>query len=481
MSVVKSVEYLEVDLGTSTLSQTDLTKGQDETACTPFMTIRSDAANNDNYAHMLVDVSFDDNAGTARLNLERKTGTDGITVQIFVVEWDTTKVNVQQGTISIADTATTGTASITAVTLSKAFAIHTMREGMTQSADPNGTDDYLSELVFNSTTQLGATRDNVSGDLTGHYYVVECIGTEFSVQTATPALTASGTSGDDTITAVVAAKTFLVTSMLPLEGGPGSRDMAAWAHLSSTTNVNLSRDGGGGISGAISSTIFAVECANTEWSVERFQPNFATSETTDNTAITSVDTARSAIVPGTYSNMSTAHVNDTLNRDDYQVGLDLSTATNARARRLATGSLAAHYKFEVVEFEVSSGTSVAVGQAVETDAALAVVPVAGAVTVNVGIAVETDTALPITIPGIQTVAVGQAQETDTALPVSVLPGVLAIPVDIAVETDTALSITVKGGAVWTGIPGQNTPWAEQAGAAGVWSKEADPPGVWTKQ
>lgn len=357
MGVTKSIEHVTVVMGTNTLVQQDLTAGQDETACIPIISCYITTGSGDNYDWLMPDVYFDDNAGTARLNVQRKTGTDGLVVQVSIWELDTTKVNVQQGTISLSDTQTNNTATITAVTLAKAFAFHTMREGTTQSADPNGTDDYVTDIAFNSTTQIQVTREHglgSMGDLTGHYYIVECIGTEFAVQTASPSLALSATSANATITAVDLAKTFLITGLQPAEGGPAARDMAAWAHLSSTTNVNLSRDGGGTISGAITSTIFVVECANTEWDVQRFQPNFTSSETTDNTTITATVIADTAIIPGAPGHVPVNHQNDTLNREDGMVILDQTTTTNVRVRRNATNSDAGYYKFEVVEFEIDA-------------------------------------------------------------------------------------------------------------------------------
>ena len=39
--VVVSVEYIEIDLSTTALTSQNLSKGQDELACVPFMTMRA--------------------------------------------------------------------------------------------------------------------------------------------------------------------------------------------------------------------------------------------------------------------------------------------------------------------------------------------------------------------------------------------------------------------------------------------------------
>jgi hypothetical protein len=93
-------------------------------------------------------------------------------------------------------------------------------------------------------------------------------------------------------------------------------------------------------------------------------------------------------------------------------------------------------------------STVAVGQATETDTALPVtVLLSGAAIIQVGIASETDTALPVTVnipPGDQFVPVGLAQETDDALAVTfVASGDVFISVGIAEETNEALPILFR--------------------------------------
>jgi hypothetical protein len=95
-----------------------------------------------------------------------------------------------------------------------------------------------------------------------------------------------------------------------------------------------------------------------------------------------------------------------------------------------------------IYFPGAAGQTIAVGQASETDSALAL-------TVNplrrlVNQASETDTAQTVTLQQAQTIPVGLVSETDTAQAITVNPQHRLI--GQATETDEALAITVVGGA-----------------------------------
>lgn len=96
--------------------------------------------------------------------------------------------------------------------------------------------------------------------------------------------------------------------------------------------------------------------------------------------------------------------------------------------------------------QASNLSTVAVGQASETDTALPItLLLSGVAIVQVGIATETDTALVITIdqPPVLILPVGQATETDTALSINASVEAVAqfVAVGIASETDTALPVS----------------------------------------
>ncbi len=97
---------------------------------------------------------------------------------------------------------------------------------------------------------------------------------------------------------------------------------------------------------------------------------------------------------------------------------------------------------------VAVGAVVVVGQALETDSALAASVVNGVI-VSVGQAVETDSALTATVAAGAVIVVGQAAETDSALAATVVGGGETVVVGIAIEADSALSVTVVYGHIDT--------------------------------
>lgn len=361
-SVIKSVEKVTLTLSSGTNpASANLTKGQDWQACVPFFSIREAAAAvTDSFSNRLTEVWFDDNAGTARVNAQLNAG-DDIQAEIFVVEWDTSKVNVQQGTFTVATSSATGTAAISDVDQAKAFIVFNLR-GTSALGDAYQGNEF--DAAFSSDTEITVTRHNgIASSFTGRYFVVECIGSEFSVQVANPTLGTSDTAGDDTISSVDTAKTFLVGGYRAFEGADDPRDGTVWHHLVDATTVRLARLGGGSISGLISgSTIFAITCADDEWTVQRAQPTISAVETADDTTVTGIDQLRSIVNACTGMGHSMPHMNTTTGASTGLVGLTFQADTTVRASRRAT-TTAGYYSFEVIQFaEPSAGVSRAPGQ-----------------------------------------------------------------------------------------------------------------------
>lgn len=354
-SVIRSVEKVTLTLASGTNpASANLTKGQDQQACVPFFSIReAGAAVTDSFSNRLTEVWFDDNAGTARVNAQLNAG-DDIQVEIFVVEWDLSKVKVQQGTVTVV-TGATATAAIAAVDQAKAFIVFNLR-GTSVLGDGYGVNAF--DAAFSSDTEITFTRlFSTTSSLTGRYYVVECIGSEFSVQVASPALATSGTTGDDTISSVDTAKTFLVGGCQTGEAADDARDGAAWFHLESATAVRLARSGGGTPAAVCTATVFAVTCVNDEWTVQRAQPTISAAETADDTTITGIDQTRAIVNSGTGMGHSMPHMNSTTGASTGLIGLTFQADTTVRASRRAT-STAGYYAFEVIQFaEPSAGTA----------------------------------------------------------------------------------------------------------------------------
>lgn len=106
----------------------------------------------------------------------------------------------------------------------------------------------------------------------------------------------------------------------------------------------------------------------------------------------------------------------------------------------------------VLYFETAGGSTVALGQAAETDTAQAITFVPGAISVPLGQAAETDTAQAVTvISGVTTVTLGQALEIDSAQSIIFVPGAISVALGQAAETDTAQTITPTIGATVVNI------------------------------
>ena len=352
----KSIEHVTLTLSAGTNpASVNLTKGQDPAACTPVYSIREAgaavAAVNGN---ILPEVWFDDNAGTARVNAQLLNG-DDVQVEIAVVEWDLTKVNVQQGTYTIVSGQANGTAAISAVDQGKAFIVRSERMATTSGF---WFDRACHSARFTSDTEITFSRflSSTIQTTTGRFYVVECIGTEFTVQSvglAGDASTQGTTTFDLAISAVDMAKTFIVGGYTAGNNDDDPVDGAMWWALTSTTNVQYQRLGGGTpASHFMNVRFFAVTCANDEWTVQRAQPTIGSGETADDTTITAIDQARSVINPGSNMSLTMGHANTTTGADapGLLLGFTFAADTTVRASRRITGSLASAYAFEVVQF-----------------------------------------------------------------------------------------------------------------------------------
>ena len=351
----KSIEHVTLTLSAGTNpASVNLTKGQDPAACTQFYSIREAAAVAADNGNILPEVWFDDNAGTARVNAQLLNG-DDVQVEIAVVEWDLTKVNVQQGTYTIASGQVLGTAAISAVDQGKAFIVHSER-----MATSSGLwfDRACHRAKFTSDTEITFSRFTSSTlqTTTGRFTVVECIGTEFSVQfleLSNDASSQGATSYNQAISAVDMAKTFIVGGYTAGNNDDDPVDGAMWWALTSTTNIQFQRLGGGTPAGHFMNTsVFVVTCANDEWTVQRAQPTIASGETADDTTIGAIDQARSVINPGSNMSLTMGHANTTTGGDapGLLLGFTFAADTTVRASRRITGSLASAYAFETIQF-----------------------------------------------------------------------------------------------------------------------------------
>ena len=347
MAVVKSVEKVTLCLTLTSSTAVNLSLGQDETNCVPFYTFRETTAVS-GVRQILTDVFFDDNLGTARINAKRTQSTGALKVIANVVEFDPVEVNVQQGAFSF--TGTTTTLTISAVTLDKTFALCNGRN--TQGAGNFNTFLLGCDLV--STTGLQVRRNNTFAAMTGHYFVVEDTGTNFTTQKIAVSPGTATTTQSFTLSAVTLANTFLVGSVAPAQVSDDMEDAVNRVWLESTTRVNAER-----VSPVVNDAYYwAVSTGNGSWSVQQAQPTAGVSENTDDTAITSVDTTKSVVI-NSMNDSFPAGINSSTTASHWGAqlcSLDLTSATNVRFERSnSPTSLTAAYAFQVVEFELTGG------------------------------------------------------------------------------------------------------------------------------
>jgi hypothetical protein len=453
----KSIEHVTLTLSSGTNpAQANLTKGQDPAACTPYYSIReAGAAVTWVNGNLLPEVWFDDNGGTARVNAQLLTG-DDVQVEIFVVEWDLTKVNVQQGTFTIASGQVFGTAAISAVDQSKAFIVPSWRMA---TASGFWFDRACHRAKFTSDTEITFSRFTSSTlqTTTGRFYVVECIGTEFAVQfleLSNDASSQGATAYNQAISAVDMAKTFIVGGYTAGNNDDDPVDGAMWWALTSTTNVQFQRLGGGTPAGHFMNTsVFVVTCANDEWTVQRAQPTIGSGETADDTTITAIDQARSVINPGSNMSLTMGHTNTTTGAASFVLGFTFAADTTVRASRRITGSLASAYAFEVVQFAEpeTPGVSIVVPLASTEAGALAPGIAAGAKT-TIPLAGTTASALaPAVATGASTTVPLAATETSALAPAVVAGAAVAVPL-AQTEASALAPAVAAGSAVDIAVP-----------------------------
>lgn len=241
---VLSVERFSIALPAATsLATATLTKGQATANCVPFVTVRATAveATADRWAGFPIKARFSD-ATTVEVEVGR--GDTGLVVEVTVVEFDPAKVSVQQIT-----TSTTGadiTAAITAVDQTKAFVYTTYCNDPAEGSSSTAPYEGMIRTYFSANNELTFTRFTSTTNMLYEVYVVECLGTEWAVQSFDVTL-AAVTSNTATLTAVDTAKTFVVGSYQADSGmADDNADGTVGVTLDNATTVTIQRAEAGG-------------------------------------------------------------------------------------------------------------------------------------------------------------------------------------------------------------------------------------------
>ena len=360
MAVMKSVEYVEVTITASSEPVVvNLTKGQDETKCTPRFTARPTTSVTDQHQDRMAEVEIIDNAGTpaVRVSASAMVRTEDVIYQIWIIEWGAA-ITVQQVDVS----SFTGTSLNVAVAdvgnQTTAFFHYSY-----QFTSPPSSDDDFNDLLVQArwngaaTDSITLTRRASGGTVDGTLYVIECNATEFVVEhLEIDVTTASATSDNTAAATTVMADTFLLHSYETSETGDDLLDAAWRAWLNSTTRVDIGRTQGGATPDATSThSIQVVECQNNEWDVQRENSEQVSGATEKNVTITAVDRTRSFVQSLHCDGATPMPATNTItgsNVGGLMYGLALTADNNLQIKRQATNWGAARFSWEVVQFAV---------------------------------------------------------------------------------------------------------------------------------
>lgn len=354
MAGVKSVERFSITLAAGTASNSaSLTKSQVTANCVPFITHRvtTIASPVDDFSETCVDAYF---SGSTVVVETSEGTTRALVVEVTVVEFDSSRVTVQQGTYQMSASAS-ATASITAVTLANTFLVHAWQ----LSGNPATHQHAGVRGRFTSTTQLTFDRSGTTGTVDGHWYVIESDSGDFTVEEFTITLTAA-TSGTATISAVTMAKTFLVGSHTITDTTDDNADGSIEAVLTNTTTVTIQRTTGGG---NIVYTGYAVEfAAGGDETVQRGQIAAQGATASQNVSgLTAVDLdvamVHAAGSPMSWKNGSFPGSGSSDNCDAF-CAWDFVNTTTIRVQHTTSGGEASNdLSWEVIEWAILTFTS----------------------------------------------------------------------------------------------------------------------------
>lgn len=256
VGIIKSVEQcsITVNNGQNTVDYT-LTKGQDVSNCVPFATWKATTTSNSTPDNWLFDVEM--LSGPARVRVQRNSSLQQYLVMVYVVEFEPTKVKVQQGTWEIGNGASTDAVTLGDSVTTNRTCLQTYYRFNSSDQIPR---DHMIACRLYSTTQLQMARWQTPTYIcTGHWYVFEALDSEWTV---THYDTGDTTAQEinTTIPSVVTDRTFLIGSSMTDNTTSAIEESTFFIRLENSTNVEIRRWAN---SGDTSRTFFQViECAD---------------------------------------------------------------------------------------------------------------------------------------------------------------------------------------------------------------------------
>ncbi len=354
MAIVKSIEHFSITITTTNPVSVNLTKGQTIADCVPIITLNL-ASLSGNIRRRFFDVEFE--AGP-KITFTRDQATGTVVIEGYVKEYDTTdNVSVQSGVYAMAATEATDTVNIdTDVTdadraLCVAYNSCDNNGGLSQAAHCS--------VVFNSTTQLLFTRGNTSDTVAGHYFIVWTTGTEFAVDHEAITVGTNDETNTGTIGAVTLDNTF-VYHTLHITGAAGgrTRDFGLALDMSATTTVRSRRafndfavdDGAANAGVEIKAQV--VECAGTEWDVQRGEIDWGDALTAT-ANINAIDEDKAVILPGGILGVLSSQETNGAETDGNYANYKYTSTTVVTGTRGTNTDPDGTSMFESIEFELA--------------------------------------------------------------------------------------------------------------------------------
>ena len=204
---VVSVEHINLMISSSeTYASVLLSKNQIVSNCVPFVSMKSDYIPKYDWNVILGDVYFDPSLG--EITIERSIGDqNSLDFSVYIVEFDPTKIKIQQGSFNL--TGETSTIPIEPVNLSKAFPLSYWYA----AHGDDGWDHAMVATNISSDNAITFERGQSTGNNFGHYYIIESLGNEFTIQSTE--LTFSGISANNDISKDVdMSKSIVISSII---------------------------------------------------------------------------------------------------------------------------------------------------------------------------------------------------------------------------------------------------------------------------
>jgi len=353
-SWVTSVQYKTITLsnGNSTSSAT-LSSGTTIANCVPFVSMYTTGTDG---IHGRTQVDIDFVAGSPpSVRASRSQTTGAVYVSIYVVEFNSSNVRVQQGTFSLTSaTSTTATLSTAADTTKAAMVFYHLNSLNTDDWSAAAVEGWI-DLTSNPSSTLNFQRGATgSSTLTGHWYVFEALGTQFTVQHGSCNMSGN-TYCDVTLgSAVTMSKTFITSSYRSDDSmADKCRRNAMSSYMTGTATVRSLRSMG--VLGDSRPVHVSAVTFGTDGFVQRNSWIGSAGVSSGTVTINAVETATAVVWPA--PNSGSPGMGNTGNfvsadAEDHYVQLALASSTQVSATRGGTSS-SATFDFEIVEWKAA--------------------------------------------------------------------------------------------------------------------------------